>query len=291
MNTYRLANRQFTKRRAGTFVTVVKHLSIVLVLIVMLYPLAWLVVSSLRPTSEILGSYSLIPDSFRWENYVEGWNTLGSVTFGRMLLNSLFVAVASILGNLVACSLAAYAFARLEFRFKRTLFAIMLATIMLPYHVQVIPQYVLFLNIGWLDTYWPLVIPKFLATDAFFIFLMVQFMRGLPRELDAAAVVDGAGYFGIYRRIILPLTLPALATTAIFTFLFTWNDFFSPLLYLTSPDMYTVPLGLRSFLDSQSASAYGPMFAMAVVALGPVFGFFLASQRFLVEGVATTGLK
>lgn len=268
-----------------------KHLTIVLALLIMLYPVAWLVISSFRPTSEILGNYSLIPDAFRWQNYVEGWNALGTVTFGNMLLNSLFVSAACIIGNLIGCSLAAFAFARLEFRFRGALFAIMLVTIMLPYHAQVIPQYVLFLNLDWVNTFWPLIVPKFLATDAFFIFLMVQFMRGLPRQLDEAAVIDGAGYFGVYWRIILPLTAPALVTTAIFTFMFTWNDFFTPLIYLTDPEVYTVPIGLRSFLDTQAASAYGPMFAMAVVAIGPVFGFFLASQKYLVEGVATTGLK
>lgn len=274
-----------------SFTSVLKHLSIVLALIVILYPLGWLAVSSLRPTSDIPGSYSLIPDSFRWENYVEGWNALGSVTFGRMLLNSFFVAAASIIGNLLSCSLAAYAFARLEFRFRRTLFAIMLITIMLPYHVQIIPQYVIFLNLGWVNTFLPLIVPKFLATDAFFIFLLVQFIRGLPRQLDEAAVIDGAGPFDIYWRIILPLIMPALAATAVFTFLFTWGDFFTPMIYLTDPTTYTVQLGLRAFLDTQSRSAYGPMFAMAIVAIGPVFGVFLAAQRYLVEGVATTGLK
>lgn len=282
------------KPRAGRqnrLTSTLKHASMILGLVVILYPLAWLVVSSLRPTDKILGNYSILPDAFQWQNYVDGWNSLGTVTFGRMLLNSVFIAAACIVGNVVACSLAAFAFARLRFRFKGVLFGLMLITMMLPYHVQVIPQYILFHFFGWINTFLPLVVPKFLGTDSFFIFLMVQFMRGLPRELDDAALVDGLGFFGIYRRIILPLSMPALITTAIFTFMFTWNDFFSPMLYLTSGDMYTVPLGLRSFLDSTSASAYGPMFAMSVVALGPVFGFFLVTQRYLVEGVATTGIQ
>src|SRR5690606_7967879 len=162
---------------------------------------------------------------------------------------------------------------------------------MLPYHVVIVPQYVLFDSFGWINTVLPLVVPKFLATDAFFVFLMVQFIRALPRELDDAAEVDGCGPFRTYRSVILPLTLPALATTAAFTFIWTWNDFLTPLIYLTDPSMYTVPLGLNAFNDATGASSWGPMFAMATLSLGPVLGFFIVAQKYLVRGIATTGLK
>jgi len=201
------------------------------------------------------------------------------------------VTALAVIGNLLACSLAAYAFARMEFPLKRLWFAIMLGSIMLPLHVIIVPQYILFSKLGWINTFLPLVVPKFLATDAFFIFLMVQFIRSLPRELDEAAAVDGCGHFGIFWRIVLPLSVPALATTAIFTFIWTWNDFFSQLIFLTDPDMYTVPVALRAFLDSTSRSAWGPLFAMSILSLGPIFGFFLAGQKYLVQGIATTGLK
>ena len=187
--------------------------------------------------------------------------------------------------------MAAYAFARLEFPGKRILFALMLSTVLLPHHVVLIPQYILFNWFGWINTILPLVVPKFLATDAFFIFLMVQFIRALPRELDEAARIDGCGWFGIYWRIILPLTTPALATTAAFTFIWTWNDFFTPLVYLTDPERYTVPLGLAAFQDSTGQSSLGGLFAMGTLSLGPVLGFFILTQRYLVRGVATTGLK
>ena len=135
------------------------------------------------------------------------------------------------------------------------------------------------------------IVPKLLATDAFFVFLMVQFIRGLPRELDEAARIDGAGHPRIFLRVILPLMLPALATTTIFTFIWTWNDFFSQLIYLTDPDMYTVPVALRSFLDSTVSTSWGSMFAMSVVSLLPIFLAFLIGQRYLIKGIATTGLK
>lgn len=256
----------------------------------MLYPLIWLLSSSFKPTPEIFTSPGLIPENFTLENYADGWTALGS-PFSRYLLNSLVVVVGSIIGNLLACSLAAYAFARLDFKFKRFWFAVMLGTIMLPIHVVIVPQYILFAQLDWINTYWPLVVPKLLATDAFFIFLMVQFIRGLPKELDEAARIDGCGHFGIFWRVIIPLSLPALATTAIFTFIWTWNDFFSQLIFLTSPDMYTVPVALRTFVDATSQTPWGPVFAMSIVSLGPIFGFFLAGQRYLVRGIATSGIK
>ncbi len=266
------------------------HTGLILFGLLMLYPLIWMLVSSLKPSSEIFRSPGLWSENFSVDNYVVGWTALPA-PFHHYILNSLVVVAGSIVGNLLACSLAAYAFARLEFRFKRTWFAIMLGTIMLPIHVIIVPQYVLFAQLDWINTYWPLIVPKLLATDGFFVFLMVQFIRGIPRELDEAATLDGCGHFGIFFRIILPMSVPALATTAISTFIWTWNDFFSQLIFLTDPEMYTVPVALRTFVDATSQTPWGPVFAMSIVSLAPVFGFFLAGQRYLVRGIATTGLK
>ncbi|MFL1379084.1 MULTISPECIES: carbohydrate ABC transporter permease [unclassified Nocardiopsis] len=266
------------------------HIGLIGFGLIMLYPLLWMVSSSFKPTAEIFREPGLIPWSFTPQNYAEGWTALQH-PFHHYLLNSAIVVGGSIVGNLIGCSMAAYAFARLEFRGKRLFFAIMLATIMLPIHVVIVPQYILFAQLDWINTFYPLIVPKLLATDGFFIFLMVQFIRGLPRDLDEAARIDGCGHVRIFLRIILPLSMPALATTAIFTFIWTWNDFFSQLIFLTRPDMYTVPVALRTFVDSSSQTSWGPLFAMSVVALGPVFGFFLAGQRYLVKGIATTGIK
>jgi multiple sugar transport system permease protein len=255
----------------------------------MLYPLLWMVASSFKPLTVIFRDPTLWPNDFTLENYTNGWRALGG--FGRFFINSGIVAVAAVVGNLFACSLAAFAFARLDFAFRRTLFAIMLGTIMLPFHVVVVPQYIVFSELGWTNTFYPLLLPKFLGVEAFFIFLLVQFIRGLPKELDQAAEVDGCGPWGIYWRSVLPLMLPGLATAAIFTFIWTWNDFFTPLIYLTNPDMYTVPLGLRAFIDSQGESAWGSLFAMSVLSLVPIFIAFLVGQKYLVRGISTTGLK
>lgn len=258
--------------------------------LVMLYPVIWMVVSSLRPGNEIFRDPGILVKDLRIENYRVGWNAL-TEPFTRYLLNSAVVVLGSILGNLVSCSMAAYAFARLEFVGKKFWFAIMLLTIMLPIHVVIVPQYILFSHLGWINTFLPLIVPKLLATDAFFVFLMVQFIRGIPRELDEAARIDGCGRGSIFLRVILPLMVPALATTTIFTFIWTWNDFFSQLIYLTDPHMYTVPVALRGFIDSTSSSSWGSMFAMSVVSLVPVFLAFLFGQRFLIKGIATTGIK
>ncbi|NMA98846.1 MAG: carbohydrate ABC transporter permease [Phyllobacteriaceae bacterium] len=273
-------------------ISIVSHALLIIASILMLYPLLWLLAASFRPENEIFTSGISVLPSINWnlDSYVRGWNGL-RVSFGQLFLNSFVISGLSVIGNVMACSLAAYAFARLEFAGRRFWFAMMLMTLMLPYQVTLIPQYVLFLNMGWVNTFLPLVVPKFLAADAFFIFLMVQFFRGIPKELDEAARMDGAGPWRIYWKIILPLSTPVLATAAIFTFIWTWDDFFGPLIYLSDLRQYTVMLGLRTFVDSTGMSDYGGMFAMSVLALVPIFAFFLFFQRLLIEGIATTGMK
>ena len=268
----------------------IKHAVLIAGALLMLYPVLWMVASSFRPNDAIFTDPSILLRSFEIENYLNGWNAF-TQPFGHYMVNSAVVVIGCILGNLVSCSLAAYAFARLNFRGKRFWFAIMLVTIMLPIHVIIVPQYIMFSQLGWVNTYLPLIIPKVLATDAFFIFLMVQFIRGIPRELDEAARIDGAGHGRIFFQIMLPLMVPALGTTTIFTFIWVWNDFFSQLIYLTKPDLYTTPLALRAFVDAQSATDWGAVFAMSVVSLLPVFIVFLLGQRFLIQGIATTGGK
>ncbi|MGI5149383.1 carbohydrate ABC transporter permease [Plantactinospora sp. CA-294935] len=268
----------------------VRHAVLVSVVAVSLYPVLWLIVSSLRPDGHIFNNPSLVLNTFAAENYTHGWNALGR-PFSLYLLNSAVVVLGAVVGNLISCAMAAYGFARLRFKFRKPAFAIMLVTIMVPFHVVVVPQYILFAQIDANDSFLPLILPKFLATDAFFIFLMVQFLRGLPRELDEAARIDGAGHGRIFFQVLLPLMKPALATTVIFTFLWTWNDFFSQLVYLTDPNLYTVPVALRSFIDAQSQSSFGAMFAMSVVSILPMLLVFTFGQKYLIRGIATTGGK
>ena len=256
----------------------------------MVYPLLWMLSSSFKPEQDVFTSASLFPSRATIDNYLQGWFA-GDAPFGRYLMNSMIICLLCALGNVLSCSLAAFAFARIRFRGKKIWFALMMGSIMLPGHVLLVPQYFMFNALGWIGTYLPLIIPKFLATDAFFVFLMVQFIRGLPAELDEAAELDGCGRYRTWARIILPLTGPALVTTAVFSFIWTYEDFLTPLIYLNDPYTYTVPIGLNLFLQGVGQSAYGQMFAMSVVSLIPVIIFFLLFQRQLLNGIATTGMK
>ena len=278
------------RARRGPAQTLGLHVLLCAVSLVMLYPLLWMFASSLKPNADIFQSVSLLPAHLDFAAYARGWSGL-QVSFGVFFWNSLVISVLSVIGNVASCSLAAFAVSRLRFRGRNLCFSLMLATLMVPYQATLVPQYILFLNLEWVNTIWPLVVPKFMAADAFFIFLLVQFFRGLPRELDEAAVMDGCSPWRIYRSVILPLSVPALATAAIFTFIFTWDDFFGPLIYLTDVENFTVQLGLRGFLDSSGQSDWGAMFAMAVLTLLPVLALFLLFQRLLIQGIATTGLK
>ncbi|QDY70892.1 carbohydrate ABC transporter permease [Qingshengfaniella alkalisoli] len=268
-----------------------RHILLFSAAVVMLYPLLWMIASSLKPDELIFSDPMALPKSFDLSNYVEGWTAL-RVSFTTFYKNSFIIAIFAVIGNLMACSITAYAFARLEFRFKRIWFALMLGTLMLPYHVTLVPQYVLFLKIGWVNSFLPLIIPKFLAVDAFFVFLMVQFFRGIPREIDEAAIMDGCGPWRIYWKIMLPLSTPVMATAAIFSFIWTYDDFLGPLIYLNDMRSYTVPLALRAFIDSSGGeSLYGELFAMSALSLLPVFIVFLAFQRLIIRGVALGALK
>ncbi|MGA2975569.1 MAG: carbohydrate ABC transporter permease [Spirochaetia bacterium] len=280
------------KRQTGHWIYAgVVNFVIIVVGVGMLYPVAWLIAASLKETNTIFGDPGLIPKAFTTQNYVKGWGGIGIVGFGAFFKNSFLISSLCVIANVIFCSLTAYAFARLRFKLRRFWFTIMMLTLMLPGHVTIIPRYVIFRSLGWIDTLLPLVVPKLFATDAFFVFLLVQFIRGLPKDLDESAVMDGCGKSGIYVRIIMPLAVPALITTMLFTFLWTWDDFFNQLLYLNSPAKYTVPMGLRLFLDSTGISSWGPMFAMSVLSLVPCFILFFALQRYFVQGIATTGIK
>lgn len=277
--------------RATTYQNVLWYLLIVGGIFIILYPILWMISSSFKPTDEIFTHIGLWPRSFTLDHYINGWAGIARTTFTTFFLNSFIMVGFAIVGNVLSCSLAAYAFGRLAFKGRAVMFALMLLTMMIPHHVLVVPQYIMFNELDWLNSLLPITVPKYFATEAFFIFLMVQFIRSLPRELDQAATVDGCGPIRIYTRIIVPLLTPALVTTVIFTFIWTWNDFFSQLLYLSSADKFTVTLALRMFVDALGESSLGSLFAMSVLSVAPVFLMFLFFQRYIVEGIASTGIK
>ena len=270
--------------------SITKSIILWIIVIVMIYPLIWMILSSLRPEVEIFNS-AVRSGKYTFENYRKGWAGPTGVSFSRYYLNSIVMVAFMILGNLVSCSLTGYALSRLKFTGSKLFFAIMLGTMMLPQHVVLIPRYIIFTKLGWINTFLPMVVPKWLATDGFFIFLMIQFMRTIPRDFDESASIDGCSSYKVFSHIVLPLCKPAIITTVIFSFIWGWNDFLTQLLYLSRPDMMTVTLGLRLFVDSTAQSNWGALFAMSVLSLVPVFTIFITCQRYLVEGVMASGVK
>jgi multiple sugar transport system permease protein len=278
-----------TKKKIGS---IVYNVIVCAFGLVMLYPVVWMVMSSFKETSTIFTTAgNLIPEKFTLENYVNGWRGFGKVSFGTFFSNSLFISVVATIGTVVSSSLVAFGFSRCNFRGKKLLFAAMLVSMMLPAQVLMIPQYLWYQKLGWVGSYLPLIVPYFFAIQGFFVYLMMNFINGIPRELDEAARIDGCSYFGIYRRVILPLITPALVTGGIFSFMWRWDDFLSALLYINDSARYTASLALKLFCDPGSSSDYGAMFAMATLSIVPAVVIFIVFQKYLVEGIATSGLK
>ena len=260
--------------------------------LVMIYPVIWMVVSSFKPNNMIFSDPGIIPKAVTIENYISGWKGYAGVSFGRFFVNSLAMCAVAIIGNLIACTMAAYAFGRLKFTGRAFWFGVMMVTLMLPGQVTIVPRYILFNTFGWVGSYLPILVPKFLATDAFFVFLLVQFIRSLPKELDEAAIIDGCGQVGVFFRIIVPLAVPALVTVALFTFLWTWDDFMNHLLYLTNPQIFSVSRALRTFVgDAGAVNNWGGALAMSTLSMVPSFILFFALQKYFVQGISTTGIK
>lgn len=271
---------------------VVYHVVILIVGIVMIYPLVWMVMSSFKETSTIFTTAgSLIPETFTLENYINGWKGFAKITFGTFFRNSIFISVVATVGTVISSAFVAYGFARFKFRGKTLLFSAMLLSMMLPAQVLMIPQYLWYQKLNWVGTYLPLIVPYFFATQGFFVYLISNFIGGIPVELDEAAKIDGCSYMGIFTRIMIPLVKPALVTACIFSFMWRWDDFLSALLYVNKTAMYPVSLALKLFCDPGSSSDYGAMFAMASLSILPSVLIFIFFQKYLVEGISTSGLK
>lgn len=267
------------------------HVILCLLGFVFTYPLIWLVASSLKPTEEIFSSLSIIPSRFMWSAYVSGWVGFGQNNFGTFFMNSLKLVFPTVTFTLLSSIVVAYGFARINFPFRKVLFALMISTLMLPHTVIIVPRYILFKNLGWLDSYLPFYLPALCAGQSFFIFMLVQFLRGLPKELDESAYIDGCNTFQILTRILLPLCKPALFSVILFEFIWRWNDFFNLLIYISSVDKYPLALGLRVTLDVGSTVNWNQVLAMSVVTIIPPVIVFVAAQKYFVEGISTTGLK
>jgi len=257
----------------------------------MLYPIFWMVGSSFKDNSEIfVDAYRLIPREFLFSNYVEGWRGFAGVGFGTFFRNSFVIATATTIGQVMSSALIAYGFARIKFKGRNILFAVMMVTLLVPAQVLIVPQYILFSNLGWINTFKPLIVPSFFGAP-FFIFLIMQFIRGIPNELDEAARIDGCGRLGMFFKIMLPLIKPALITSGIFAFYWSWDNFMAPLLYLQRVRLFPVSVALQMFSDPSTVTNWGAMFAMSTLSFIPQFILFIIFQKYIVQGISTSGLK
>jgi oligogalacturonide transport system permease protein len=259
--------------------------------LLMIYPLLFLVSASFKTNAEIFGGIGLIPREPVFDAYAKGWSGSGQYSFATFFANTFLLVVPTVLFTMATSTLVGYGFARFEFPLKKPLFMLMISTLMLPATVIVIPRYIFFKNLGWLDSYRPFIVPAALGAFPFFNFMMVQFFRGLPRELDESARIDGCGSFGTLVRILLPLCTPALFSVAIFQFVWTWNDFMNSLIYISSVKKFPVALGLRMAIDLGGETSWNQIMAMSCVSILPPTLLFFLAQRHFVEGISTVGLK
>lgn len=267
------------------------YLFLALLAFFMMYPLLWLIASSFKPNQEIFSETQLLPRVWTLQGYANGWTANGQYTYAQFFLNTFAMVVPTVIFTLVSSFLTAYGFARFKFFGKKVFFGLMLSTLMLPNNLIVISRYLLFRDFGWLNSYKPIIMPSLFATYSFFIFMMVQFLRGIPRELDEAATIDGCGSFAILIRIILPLSKSVIFSATIFQFVWRWNDFQNVLIYIDSVSKYPLALALRMSLDITESVNWNGILAMSVLSLVPPSLLFFFAQRYFVEGVATSGLK
>ena len=284
-----MATTKMRKRhRDGGFVD---YLIIAVIGLVLLYPIIWMFFSTFKSNEDIFGSTRLLPSVWHFENYVEGWKGSSRLTYTTFFINTFKLVVPTTLLTVASACLAAYAFARFDFPCKGLLFTVLIGLMMLPGAVVIIPRYLLYNQFHWIDTYMPFYIPALLCCNSFFPYMLIQFLRGIPKELDESAYIDGCSTFRTLVSILLPLMKPALFSAGLFQFLWTYNDYFNSLIFISSQKMYPISLALRMSLDSESVVNWGKVMAMAFVAVMPVMVLFFAAQKYFVEGIATSGLK
>lgn len=269
----------------------VHYLFLILLGLVLIFPLVYMFFASFKTNNEIFGAYSLLPEHFSLDGYLNGWKGAGQYTFGTYILNSFKLTLPCVLFTILSSLCVAYGFSRFDFPGKKLCFSLMMALMMLPASVLIIPRYLLYMNLGWVNTYMPFWMPSLFATSSFFVYMFVQFLRGLPVELDEAATIDGCGAVGTLIYVLMPLCMPAVISAAIFQFIWTWNDFMSQYIYISSVSNYTVSLGLRMAIDGTARIEWPNILAMSLVSMLPCIAVFLCLQKYFVEGIATSGLK
>ena len=271
---------------------IIYHILVTAGAFVMIYPLLWMVLSSFKPTEMVLPTAGqLIPSTWTLANYRQGWKGFMGYDFSTFFANSFLISILSTFGTLISSSLVAFALQRLKFKLRGVLFVLVLSTMMLPAQILMIPQFMWYRHLDWVGTYYPMILPYFFAIQGFFVYLIMNFIGGIPKSLDEAAKIDGCSYYGIFFRVVLPLIVPALITSAIFSFIWRWDDYLSALLYVNRADMRPISMALQLFNDPSSGSDIGSTLAMSTLSIVPATIIFMIFQKSLVEGIASTGIK
>ena len=278
-----------TKHRTATLVR--DYLVIFVIGVILLYPIIWMFFASFKSNDEIFGSICLLPQNFSFKYFIEGWKGSGKVTYTTFFINTFLLVIPTTIFTVMSSALVAYGFARFQFPGKKILFVLLIAMLMLPNSVVIIPRYTLYNKFNWINTYMQFYAPALLCCNAFFPYMLIQFLRGLPKDLDESAYIDGCGTFKTFTHILLPLMKPSLFSAGLFQFLWTYNDYFNSLVFINSVKKFPISLALRMSLDAESVVQWGKVMAMAFVAVVPVILLFFAAQRYFVEGIATSGLK
>lgn len=281
----------FTRKQKNQIALFFRYLILILVGFVMIYPMVWMVGASFRGNNaEIFGSIGFWPKTFTLSGYIDGWNAT-NYSFGHYMLNTYKFVIPKVLGTIVSVTVTAYAFTRFRFVGRKFWYGIMMATLFLPQVVMNVPQFLLFTKIGWVDSYLPLVVPSFLACDTYFVFMMIQFMRGIPKELEESAEIDGCNSFRRLWHIVVPMVKPAIVSAALFQFMWSSNDFMGPLIYINSTKKFPAALGLRLFMDTETGFQWNKVLALSIVTILPsLIVFFLAQDEF-VEGISAGAVK
>jgi len=274
--------------RLEKFSAFVRYTVLLLMGLVMLYPMIWLVGASFKSNAEVFTEIGFWPSRFDFSAYVKGWKTSSEYTY---FLNSFLIIIPKVIVTVISCVLVAYAFARFDFWGKKFLFSVMVGTMMLPLIILRLPQYLMFKEFGWVDTYLPLIIPSAFATDTFFVFMLVQFLRGIPRDMEEAAQIDGCNALQLLWYILVPILKPAIISVVVFQFIWSMNDFMGPLIYLSSVENYPVSLALKMSIGATEEVEWASVIAISVVALVPSLVVFFLAQRHFIEGAASSGIK
>jgi oligogalacturonide transport system permease protein len=268
-----------------------RYVILLIVGLLMLYPLLWMFSAALKPNHEIFTSMSLIPHEWSLEGFINGWKTGTEFTFGHYIYNTFAYVIPKVILTVISSTIVAYAFARFDFPWKKFWFATLIATILLPQSVLLLPQYLMFREMGLLDSYLPLYLPMAFATQGFFVFMLIQFLRGVPTDMEEAAMIDGCISFQVLWYVVVPVIRPAIISVALFQFMWSVNDFLGPLIYVSSVEKYPIALALKMSIDVTEGARWNEILAMASIAIIPSILVFFMSQKYFVEGVTSSGIK